>query len=246
MADGEGSAAHAGSYNRVPWSLDYLCWVVCGLPGRLLALGRPGLTLPDTVLGMDVSHWQGELGQSWWDAAYGEGYRFVFLKATEGRSLRDARYAANKSRAQEAGFKVGAYHFARPQYGGQEQAELFLEVAGDLDLGGVWDLEYAGGVSGPMINVRTEEFLSVLNQRYGFSWMYSAAWFLDPRKIDPRVPYLRWVAHWTRASSPYMPRIWRDREYDAWQYSARGRVAGKRGIDLNRMQKAVFDRLTGG
>jgi GH25 family lysozyme M1 (1,4-beta-N-acetylmuramidase) len=199
--------------------------------------------LPGTVPGIDLSHWQGDLGLNWWKNAYLEGYRFVFLKATDGLSFIDPKYAQNMENAKQAGFKVGAYHFARPQEGGREQAEVFIQTAGELDLGGVWDLEVDGGVSDAVINLRTEEFLMRLNEHYGYSWMYSASWFLDPRKINPQVPYYRWVAHWTTGTTPYLPRIWRDREYDAWQHSSTATVAGKYPIDANRLQKTLFDKL---
>jgi GH25 family lysozyme M1 (1,4-beta-N-acetylmuramidase) len=101
-------------------------------------------------------------------------------------------------------------------------------------------------MSDSIVNTRTEEFLSALNRHYGYSWMYSAAWFLDPRQINPQVPYYRWVAHWTTATTPYLPRIWRDREYDAWQHSSTETVAGKKPIDVNRMQKTLYDKLTAG
>ena len=42
-----------------------------------------------------------------------------------------------------------------------------------------------------------------------------------------------------------MPRIWQDREYDAWQHSNSETVAGKNPIDANRMQQTLFDNLTG-
>ena len=171
MIDEELISPHAGSYYRVPLSLEYVLWWLRSITDRM-GLSRPPVSaLPETVPGIDVSHWQGDLTKAWWSAAYAEGYRFVFLKATEGRNLRDSKYEGNKANAQEAGFKIGAYHFARPQFGGAEQAEFFIGVAGDLDIGGVWDLEHAGGVSAAVINTRTEEFLSTLNERYGYSWM---------------------------------------------------------------------------
>jgi lysozyme len=195
------------------------------------------------IRGIDVSHWQGDLSKEWWANAYKEGYRFAFLKATEGTIFIDGNYQENKDRAQEAGLKVGAYHFARPQYSGIAQAEHFINIAGELDIGGVWDLESDGGQSDTVVNRKSEDFLSVLNEHYGYSWMYSAAWFLNARRINPGVPYYRWVAHYTTAQSPYLPRIWGD--YDAWQHSASATVAGKMPIDINRMKEDVFNKLVG-
>lgn len=246
MTDQASTSPYAGSYYQERRDLDYFLWLLRSIPGRI----RPSIllagALPGTVPGIDISHWQGNLGKDWWITAYAEGYRFVFLKATEGLSFVDPNYATNKANAQAAGLKVGAYCFARPQHSGMDQAQFFISEAGDLDIGGVWDLEDDGGVSDSIVNLETEEFLSTLKAHYGYSWMYSAAWFLDARPgINPQVPYYRWVAHWTAATTPFLPRIWRDREYDAWQYSSKGIVAGKSSVDLDRMQTSLFNKLVG-
>jgi lysozyme len=246
MTNQDETSPHAGSFYKKRRNLDYFVWMLRSLPGRIRPLKLLAGALPGTVPGIDISHWQGNLSKEWWTIAYVEGYRFVFLKATEGTNYADPTYQLNKANALEAGFKVGAYCFARPQYSGVEQAEFFISQAGDLDIGGVWDLEEDGGMPDALINQRSEDFISTLNDHYGYSWMYSAAWFLDPRQINPQVPYYRWVAHWTSATTPFLPNIWRDREYDAWQYSAKATVAGKYPIDADRMQSSLFEKLTGG
>ena len=245
MANEGTTSQHAGFYYKERRDLDYYLWLLRSIPSRIRLPRLLAGALPGTTPGIDISHWQGDLSKDWWITAYTEGYRFVFLKATEGLTFVDSHYTINKANAKEAGFQVGAYCFARPQESGMEQAEFFISEAGDLDIGGVWDLEVDGGMSDSTINLRTEDFLSTLNAHYGYSWMYSAAWFLDPRQINPQVPYYRWVAHWTTAASPYLPRIWRDREYDAWQHSSKETVAGKYPIDGNRMQRALFEKLVG-
>ena len=246
MTNQDIQSPHAGLNYKEHRRLDYLLWLQRSIPGRIKPLRLLAGALPGTVPGIDISHWQGDITKEWWINAYVEGYRFVFLKATEGSTFVDPNFEINKERASDAGFAVGAYCFARPQYSGIEQAEFFISVAGDLDIGGVWDLEDDGGMSDSVINMRTEDFLSVLNAHYGYSWMYSAAWFLDPRLINPQVPYFRWVAHWTSATFPLMPKIWRDREYDGWQHSSTETVAGNNPIDTNRMRRSLFEELTSG
>jgi GH25 family lysozyme M1 (1,4-beta-N-acetylmuramidase) len=245
MTDQETKSPHAGAYYKTQWGFNYLLSVIKSIPDRIEPYNLLAGALPGTVPGIDISHWQGDLSPDWWITAYNEGYRFVFLKATEGLEFIDPKYEINKTNAQAAGIKVGAYHFARPEKSGIKQAEHFISVAGELDIGGVWDLEDDGDVADIVVNSRTEDFLSTLNDHYGYSWMYSAAWFLDPREINPQVPYYRWVAHWTTATEPYMPKIWQDREYDTWQYSDSEEVAGKISINADRMQKTLFDNLTG-
>lgn len=245
MTEQSNTSPPAGFFYRTPWSFDYLVWGLRSVPGRIRPPRLLADALPGTTPGIDISHWNGDLGIEWWQAAYAEGYRFVFLKATEGLDFEDPTYQTNKINAREAGLSVGAYCFARPQHSGAEQARFFIDVAGDLDIGGVWDLEDDGGMTDSVVNMRTEEFLSELNGHYGYSWMYSAAWFLDPRQINPQVPYYRWVGHWTEAASPFLPKIWRDREYDAWQHSSTETIAGESPIDANRMQSSLFEKLVG-
>jgi len=64
---------------------------------------------PDRIWGVDVSHYQGEPD---FTQVRDAGARFVFVKATEGRTVRDKRFQRNWLAAQEAGLPRGAYHVA--------------------------------------------------------------------------------------------------------------------------------------
>ena len=64
---------------------------------------------PIPARGIDVSNHQGT-GIDW-KAVHGAGYRFAWLKASEGRSFTDATFLRNARAAQAHGIKVGAYHF---------------------------------------------------------------------------------------------------------------------------------------
>ena len=58
------------------------------------------------------------------------GFEFAFLKATEGRTFDDERFAFNRRTAKAAGLTVGAYHFARPDNNSPEaEAQHFIRVA---------------------------------------------------------------------------------------------------------------------
>ena len=130
MTDKNSRSPHSGSEYKERWSLDYFFWSMRNIPGRFRSTTLLAGAFPGTVPGLDISHWQGDLNKEWWATAFNEGYRFVFLKATEGLSFVDPNYAVNKANAREAGFQVGAYCFARPQESGIEQAEVFITTAG--------------------------------------------------------------------------------------------------------------------
>jgi lysozyme len=85
------------------------------------------------VLGFDISHHQVYVEFA---AMVTQGYRFCFLKATEGNSFKDPMFATHVACALEVGLLVGAYHFARVrredsytfEEQGVRQARFFVQV----------------------------------------------------------------------------------------------------------------------
>ncbi|GER73447.1 GH25 family lysozyme [Weizmannia acidilactici] len=62
------------------------------------------------MIGFDIYHGNGNVD---FKKAYAAGYRIVMVKATEGTTFKDPKFTSNVKAAKKAGFKVGAYHFAR-------------------------------------------------------------------------------------------------------------------------------------
>ena len=76
--------------------------------------------------GVDV---HGAKGPIDWARVRGAGFGFAFLKATEGRTFDDPRFAFNRRAAKAAGLAVGGYHFARPDNNSPaEKAAHFLRI----------------------------------------------------------------------------------------------------------------------
>jgi len=110
------------------------------------------------VNGIDVSHFQGKVD---WVAVYNAGYRFAFVKATQGNRFIDSCFVMNMYNAHNAGILVGAYHFAEPFLVGseeelakdaQDEAFYFIQTAEDYLVEGYlrpaldiedWGIEYA-------------------------------------------------------------------------------------------------------
>lgn len=115
----------------------------------------------DRVYGIDISRYQHGKGRRYipiyWDrlriTSLGSGRRvagsvdypvsFVYIKATEGRSLLNKYYAADLRQARRHGIPVGSYHFFSPTSTGAQQAAYFLKMAWVAagDLPPVLDLE---------------------------------------------------------------------------------------------------------
>ncbi|MBM6621222.1 cell wall-binding repeat-containing protein [Micrococcaceae bacterium RIT802] len=86
---------------------------------------------PPGVLGVDVSHHQGDVD---WSHAWGEGARFAYIKATQSWPsgvYDDPEFPQNYADAYRQGMIRGAYHFAMPAHSsGTTQAREFLANGG--------------------------------------------------------------------------------------------------------------------
>ena len=199
---------------------------------------------PGTYLeGIDVSHWQGAI--DWSGVAYA-GKKFAIMKATEGTTYLDAKYAWNHAYARSYGLRVGAYHFANPSTTANDavmEADWFVQnmaiKAGDLNP--ALDLETSGGL-GPTaliqwVNAWVNEVYAKIGMRpmiytspaFWRSYMNDTSFFADHGTT------VLWVAHWF-VSSPSVPgNNWGGRGWTFWQYSDCGSVLGIGGcVDLDR------------
>lgn len=162
---------------------------------------------------------------------------FVYIKSTQGITIKNKYYAADRQGCLRVGLRVGAYHFFSTKCGGSEQAKYFLDNTrlGHGDLPPVLDIEPSdrqiadmGGVDEMFRQVRlwltaveratgTRPLLYV-NQRFVNKYLNQAP--------DLKTDYHFWIARY----GEYKPDI----HLALWQLSADGRVAGIRGhVDLN-------------
>src|SRR5215218_10339800 len=102
------------------------------------------------VRGVDVSNHQDRID---WARARADGISFAYVKASEGTTFADPKYAAHTTGARGARIRTGAYHFARPDTNSSDtrrdaraEADWFLALAQPRpgDLLPALDLETAG------------------------------------------------------------------------------------------------------
>lgn len=88
-----------------------------------------------TSFGIDVSHFNIQKGSSKvpinWTDVKNSGASFVYVKASQGRTVQDSEFDTNWSGAGEAGFSRGAYHFLSALSDAAAQADFFLSVYDD-------------------------------------------------------------------------------------------------------------------
>ena len=162
---------------------------------------------------------------------------FVFIKSTEGVSVRNPYYVHDYADARKAGIPIGAYHFFSTKRTGAAQAEFFINhtLFRKGDLPPVLDIEPSdsqiegmGGSQAMWSHIRT--WLQAVERRCGVKpILYINQRFVNkylPDAPDIKRNYKVWIARY----GEYKP----DVRLVVWQLSPDGRVQGITGeVDIN-------------
>ena len=214
-------------------------------------MGKP---VPGGMLGIDVSHWQGDID---WAAVakgpvQGEQVRFAYAKASTGATGRDKRWVQNAVGATAAGIPFGGYHWIRPGFNDPiKEADNFcdalqaaLDAGAKLDLAPMVDLEEkpADGSTADSTIAYLDACCDRIQQRTGrrpivYTGSSYAASYLDRRPLAHPI----WIAQYNTPSCNYdpdtdAPNKLNDTTYNwsVWQYCSKGSVPGIDGnVDLN-------------
>ena len=186
-----------------------------------------------TVYGIDISHHQGDIN---WNrlknGTPGEPpISFVYIKATEGSSHNDTRFAKNWKAAKKNGFVRGAYHYFGTRTSGEQQAKKFISKV-SLEPG---DLP-------PMVDVEDEpknaaayrlelkKFITALEKHYGVKPIIYTYKKFHERHIDNALfeGYPLWIARYN-VNEPGI-----DNEWIIWQCTENGKLPGiGEKVDIN-------------
>lgn len=162
---------------------------------------------------------------------------FVYIKSTEGTSIRNRYFLSDYQQAKRQGLRVGAYHFFSIRTSAQAQANYFVThtLFRKGDFPPVMDVEptaaqveQIGGTEALLQRVRT--FLHIVEQRTGMRpILYVNQMFVNrymQHADDIKQHYNVWIARY----GEYKP----DVKLVYWQLSADGRVSGIQGaVDIN-------------
>ena len=189
------------------------------------------------VRGVDVSHYQGEID---WAVLSAAPIDFAFIKATEGSSFTDDRFAYNFTEAQKAGLSVGAYHFFSFDSTGTAQAAHFINTVTPFPgmLPPVIDVEFYGTYAEAppdkaAVCAELDVLLETLTAHYGLPPILYATeeaytYFLTGAYEE----YDIWIRN-----IKVRPYVSDGREWTFWQYTNREKLAGYTGeerfIDMN-------------
>lgn len=198
----------------------------------ILLCSLVGAAAADYQLGIDVSHWQGNIA---WQTVAAAGYEFAFIKATEGVGYTDPKFSYNIANATATGMKAGPYHFATPYTNdvndAAAEAEYFYAVAGSYMSDGylrpVLDLESGYTLGKSVLSqwirafmARVEELSGVepiiyCNQNYAANYFESSLGVYDV-----------WFARWTYDLNKPPGNLGVFDDWAFWQYSNQTSVPG--------------------
>jgi lysozyme len=193
------------------------------------------------VQGVDVSHWQPEIV---WPELYRAGYRFAFIKATEGDYFTDKTYRRKMDGAKDSGFLRSPYHFWRNQ-GWVAQYDHFMRTIDkdpgelppmlDCEIDGMW-YDY--------IYKLAEKLASTLG-RWPINYS-SVRYWKDKTKRWLKCPLM--VADWT--GSVQIPLPYQEYAFHQYRVSDKGEVPGVPGarcdLDYFKGDEAELALFAGG
>ncbi len=238
----------------------------CMKPGKSLRLGEwkadkflgERITYtPERIYGIDISRFQHEDGKkrysiNWKDlritslgtiskkkiaGSVDYPIRFIYIKATEGTTIKNRYFPADYTASRKHGYRTGAYHFFSLRTTGSQQAAFFLKNSryAKGDLPPVLDVEptdaqikKAGGIDIIFKNVRS--WLYAVERSRGVKpILYISQTFVNKylsKAPDIKKNYDVWIARY----GEYKP----DVHLVYWQLCPDGRVKGIHGtVDIN-------------
>lgn len=199
--------------------------------------------------GIDVSRYQRDVD---WPVVKEAGISFAIAKASESTFM-DPKFTRNWPGMKQAGILRGAYHFFRPSQDPLKQADFFAKTleADPGEIPPVLDVEGDDGLTNVSLIRSVEACLTRIEQRLNRRPMiYTRAGFWNQKLWDRpgHYPdwapgYKLWVAHYTTAPKPLLPKSWTN--WDIWQYTETGTVNGVTSgkVDRNRFNGTEADLL---
>ncbi|NLK39319.1 MAG: glycoside hydrolase family 25 protein [Clostridiales bacterium] len=183
------------------------------------------------IRGVDVSAYQGEVD---WEILSEQGISFAFIKATEGSSFVDRKFADNYDGAMKTGLRIGAYHFFSYDSSGENQAKNFISVVPKDDklLPPVIDLEFYGDKEKNLpAKTKTQQelaaLIAALEEHYGkkpiiYATEKSYRLYVAGAFVENDI----WIRNvFTK------PTLSDGREWTFWQYTNRERLQGYSGVE---------------
>lgn len=190
------------------------------------------------VEGLDVSHHQIRINWKKVD----KKYKFIIMKATEGKDFLDSDFLYNWNNARLNGFTVGAYHFFSMLSSGVAQADYYISMVPDLDkaLPPVIDLEIPLKYPKNVVLNELKDMIEKLEKHYKKKVIIYVTYHTYNAYIKGEFPENKL---WIR-DVKFIPELAENNRWVIWQVSNRGRVTGIPGFtDKNVLRNGTVEDL---
>jgi|GEM_PF-725254 len=180
---------------------------------------------PATVDGVCVSTYDGTID---WAQVKAGGTAFAYIRAMDGTTKTDARFAANWAAAKSAGVLRAPYQFFEPDQDPVQQADAFLSMfmLGDGDLPPLLDVELSGTLTPAECAGRIAQWVARVEEvtgRVPAIYSTNGFWITKVGGCTAFRDLPLMVAHWG-VPSPLTPDAWAT--WTFWHYTDNGTVPG--------------------
>jgi len=178
------------------------------------------------VYGIDVSHYQKSIDWSKVSKNTNPRVDFVYIKSSEGVTVKDKRFKYNYKKAKSNGLRVGVYHFFSPTTTGRAQFEAFRSVypRADGDLPVMIDCERMGN-SSKNYHKELKVLLDLCKDYYGAKpLIYSTQRFYNTYLKNKVNAYQIMIGRYNQKRN--QPQLLDNRSWDIWQFSDKGKIDG--------------------
>ena len=191
------------------------------------------------VKGVDVSEYQGEVD---WDKIKEQNIDFAFIKATEGSKGKDNSFDKNYEKLKNMDMLLGLYHFFSFESLGEEQADNYIKVVGNIEndenlMLPIIDIEYYSYYkkvkpNKEWVTKELQKMLDKLEKTYRvkpiiYTTMEFYQEYIEGEFLENDI----WIRN--ILTKPKLE----NRDWKFWQYTGRGKLEGYNGeekyIDLN-------------
>ncbi len=188
--------------------------------------------------GLDVSHHQIRINWKKVD----KKYKFVIMKATEGKDFLDTDFFYNWNNARLNGFTVGAYHFFSMLSSGDAQADYYISKVpySEKTLPPVIDLEIPVKYPKKLVLKELGDMIMKLEAHYKKRVIIYVTYHTYNAYIKGEFPNNKL---WIR-DIKFIPELEENDRWVIWQVSNRGKVSGIPGFtDKNVLRKGTVENL---
>jgi lysozyme len=200
---------------------------------------EPASICSDRIIGIDISHHQGNIDWSEVSTWNDQPIQFIYMKATEGETHQDSMYKTYMKEAKELDIPIGSYHYFRTSSEPRDQFENFMKVIdkNEQDLVPMVDVEEIKHWNSKTYHKNLKLFLKLVEDEFGKKpIIYTVNSFYNHHLSNKYDEYEFLIGRYGKNS----PNMRDKKQWFAWQFSESGKVKGiPKTVDIDVLNEGV-------